>query len=430
MKPKKARNFIIIGSVILVFVLVISNSPPENVIQDGSLDQITLDSCKNCKITSAKVVDYPVSHPLYGDLWTPTWADDDRLYLAFGDATGMGNCLPTGNPNIHGVPFSKGADGCYEIDLWTFQLDPGIFEAGDIKQGFCQVFDCNQCFKDLCPYTPSGLVAMTGNPPSLNECKGKDQCIVTRHVPYGDENVYTNSDKSSSLLFFNERLYAHMHYPPGSVTNGYIAYSDDYGKNWKKVEGSPWDRSSNFKVSMFISMGKSYSLSNDGYVYAMGIQHELDMLGGPQAQPVYLNRVPKGLVDGIDPLIDYQSYEYFSGFKDGNPTWTKSESDAKPLEGLSTIVTGSAMYHEGTGQYLFLSGMTKIVPGNNIFFEGALYEAENPWGPWHKVDTFPAGFIANMIPKGTGPDYFYFTGAGGTLGYNLNILKMQLQLRQ
>ena len=27
--------------------------------------------------------------PYYGDLWATTWADDDRLYMMFGDGTGM-----------------------------------------------------------------------------------------------------------------------------------------------------------------------------------------------------------------------------------------------------------------------------------------------------------------------------------------------------
>ena len=59
--------------------------------------------------------------------------------------------------------------------------------------------------------------------------------------------------------------------------------------------------------------------------------------------------------------------------------------------------------------------------------EGALFEATEPWGPWHLISRFPAGYIASIIPKQAGADDFYFTAAGGTVDYNLHIGRIRLR---
>lgn len=369
------------------------------------LNSDNVSACQNCKIKSAKIVGELVSFPLFGDLWHSTLGNDGKLYLVFGDGTGEGTCIP----HVEGETHTKDGNQCYDTE--------GIL----LEKQFCRVYDCNACIKELCQYTSAGVVVMTGNPPNLVQ-SGE----VTKHVPYGDARVFENHDKISSLLFVNERLYAHMHYPPTKVTNGYLAYSDDNGRTWEIVPNSPWSVSSNFKTSMFVQLH-----DKDDYVYSMGVQNELNWEPLPTAQQVYLNRIKENL------LPDYSSFEYFSGLNENeNPTWSKNESDAVPLDGLQSIIIGSVMYHEGLDRYLFLTGwdsvhlMSFTVTGQD-FLEAGLYEAENPWGEWNKVATFPIGEISSMIPKGVGQDHFYFTGAGfGDSGatYNLNIGKMQLQL--
>ena len=65
---------------------------------------------------------------------------------------------------------------------------------------------------------------------------------------------------------------------------------------------------------------------------------------------VHLTRVAK------DRIIDYGSYEYYAGLGEGeNPLWSSSQSDARPLEGIETMMMASAMYHEGTERFLFLT---------------------------------------------------------------------------
>ena len=365
--------------------------------------------CTDCKIKSVTIEDEPVQFPLFSDIWTSTLDSDGTLFFAFGDGTGMGTCLPTTpfgiltKQNTLVKPYQLGSDGCYDLS------SSDLLDTIELKDYFCEFNDCNQCFKKTCDFTNAGIITMTGNLPHLNPCVGEDECVISRHVPYGDEKAFEHFDKVSSLMFDAGRLYAHVHYPPVSSEAGYIAYSEDRGRTWEVLPNSPWDGSSNFKTNIFVQLH-----DKDNFVYSLGIQYE----GSTSflSQQVYLNRVPEGLVS------NYQTYEYFSGLEKGNPTWSKNESDAKPLEGLNTLIIGSAIYHKEIDRYLFLTGW------DGINLEGSLYEAENLWGPWHKAGTFPAGYIANIIPKGVTADYFYFTGSDvfHNLGYNLNILKITL----
>lgn len=137
-----------------------------------------------------------------------------------------------------------------------------------------------------------------------------------------------------------------------------------------------------------------------------------------EPQRVYLWRVER------TRILDYDSYEYFTGRSTrGEPTWNRDAAMARPVVGLGTYVQGSAMYHEGTGRYLFLTGaatpLTGIGGPNGI--EGALFEAPEPWGPWTRVARLPGGTIATLIPKGAGPAHVFFTAAGGAVDYNLHI---------
>jgi len=217
----------------------------------------------------------------------------------------------------------------------------------------------------------------------------------------------------------------------GHVDLGYLAYSDDYGKTWTEVKKSPWKKPSVFRVLMFINMGKNFSLNKDGYVYALGMGSEaawtkdekMDGRKEYEERTIYLARVPN------DKIINYQSYEYFTGLKrGGKPHWSRRESDAKPLKGIESIQTGSAMFHKGTKKYLFLTASP-----------GALFAAPKPWGPWKKVASLfhdgknPAwkkgGYIPGVIAKGAGPKHFYFTLAGGVEHYILHIGKIELDVK-
>ncbi len=288
-----------------------------------------------------------------GDLWFTTWADDDNLYGTWGD--GMG---PTAERS------------------WSL------------------VTDC-------------GVVKFSGDPPNLTPT------ILRRDAP--TQFMPRIDDKPSSILFLDGRLYGQFHSPLGDARIGYLAYSDDYGKNWTRVgffmpgaekppDGSPWTKDvkvgelpdSPFRCLLFLNMGKNYELNTDGYVYGYGIGREWDWSG-----EVFLARVDQ------KRILRYQDWEYYSGSAaDGKPAWSKAQSDAKRLPGLFSVDQASAIYHPGVKRYLFFSSKH-------------LFDAPEPWGPWTLAGEFPTeppewqkGYQPGIMPKGLGPDSFWFTMTG------------------
>ncbi|HEC23292.1 MAG TPA: DUF4185 domain-containing protein [Chloroflexi bacterium] len=415
------RSFLPVLLLCGLFLIACGEEPPSPLEEAGD--------CPECVIQRAYLAGEYVSIPYMGDLWVATWADDDNLYLSFGDATGMDSCLPT-----------LLMDEPDEFDADYIEESPGCYTVRDTDNEYCEVFGCERCLP-LCQYTPAGLIRLSGPVPDFAPCEGPDQCVISRHIPYGDLTVFENSDKPSSLIFIAGRMYMPMHYPPGEPTSGYIAYSDDYGRTWEQVPDSPWGADSPFRVLMFINMGRAYEADQDGYLYGLGVGDEV--ADPPRSQAVYLTRVPLAAgsppAPADDPVLDYAAYEYFAGLDEiGNPIWSPDPDDAAPLDGLATMAQGSAMYHPDLRRYLFLSGLVGTAPGAEAGLEGVtdeipvgvLYEAPFPWGPWRPAALFPGGFIASLLPKGAGPNDLYFTASGGGgVTYNLNVGHLRLEIR-
>lgn len=372
-------------------------------------------------IRDARIAGDPISYPAFGDLWMPTWADDDRLFLSWGDGTGFGDGYPSGYPayeSLDPVTITSCEDEYFPCRLW------------------CNIFACDADHGyPASPLTDMGVLAFTGPVPEF-----VDVAIASIDVPNGEPffraspagglEVVGRNDKPSSLLFYDGRLYLAGHSTgEGGVIMGYLAYSDDYGQTWTVVPDSPWGEKSNFRVLMFINMGQNYALNQDGYVYALGVGSEAQGEAGWTERTVYLTRVPK------EAISDYGAYEYFTGFDGDEPRWSPNEAEATPLDNLHTTGQASAMYHEGTGRYLMLT--TDAGPPEGPLNSGALFEAPRPWGPWTQVAVLcfvpecndgnynPAWtdgkYIAGLIPKGAGPDHVYFTIAGGDEHYQFQI---------
>ncbi|MGD0732176.1 MAG: DUF4185 domain-containing protein [Terracidiphilus sp.] len=371
-------------------------------------------------IVSIQVTQDVASYPFFGDLWANTWADDDEIYFSFGDGTGL-PAAPTRdgvNPGAFVSPWAgatQSSPGCYHIP-------PAPAGSSDPLWGlFCGAFDCSiasACYP-IAHFTDSGLVAMSGSVPNFNACPSAG-CLSQVDLP--GEPIPTggwrNDDKVSSLLYVNGILYYAGHSPSVTPTQGYIATSTDKGKTWTIVPGTPWTGSSEFRVLMFINMGQSYQLNTDGYAYVMGTPLELETTY-TDLQSVYLARVP------VQSIASYSSYQYLTAVDgNGNPTWGAAAQSAIPLAGLTTLATGSAMYHAGTQEYLFLAGVNS--PAGNL--KGTLYAAPEPWGPWAAVGTIPGVNIDMLISKGAGSTSVYYTAAGGTEPYNLNIGRIDMQV--
>jgi hypothetical protein len=300
-----------------------------------------------------------------GDLWMNTWADDGNLYSGWGDGRGVVVSRPG----------------------WT---------------------DC-------------GLARFSGDLPGI---QAEEICFLTP-TEYPRVN-----DKPSSFLFLDGQMVGAFHSPMGDPWMGYLAVSKDRGATWTRLgffeEGqwmpqnaSPWtrDNRSKFRCLFFINMGRAYSLNGDGYVYALGIGTEYGWMGG-----TYLCRVPK------ESILDYSAYRYFTHILEGQPAWSPSQDDARPLDSLFTRDQGSSMYHPFLKRYLFMTTWL-------------LYESPEPWGPWTKVGAWrtaeaPVQWLGayqpGVIPKDMGPDWFWFTASGQQeapkMTYTLHLGRMRLKL--
>ncbi len=335
----------------------------------------TVENCSDCQdepvIVDAMIVTDPIQPivPSHGDLWFSTWGADDTLYMSWGDGTGPG--------------FG-----------WIPELN-----------------------------TDLGIAQIPGDLPDLECLPVPGGCIRSRHVPMGVPDV---DDKPSSLLSIGNQLILAAHSPLGEPNLGYLAVSEDHGATWTRMENSPWIKSSEdrafsyFRCLMFINMGQNYELNTDGYVYAFGIGWEWDWDIIHEGK-VYLARVP------VHAVLDYESYQYFTGNSPKGPEWSELLSDAAPVPGLCSSVVGSAMYHQGTGRFIFMN------------MEG-LFEARNPWGPWTMIaplffwadlPAWQGGYMPGLISKGAGLDDVWFTlsGQDRVIEYRLHIGRINLVTR-
>lgn len=402
----------IIGLTILLFVSSINccrgDSVANGVISDTG--QVIL---------SARIVNEPKFYRNQGDLWMSTWADDGNLYLSWGDGSARGDCCASDGPVTP-------QEDCNPVDssVRPGQLLPHLYS------------ECTALNYCSCRFTDAGIGVFEGSP--MDDSDSQEDFIISLHVPThkapfdANSNPLDRDDKPSSLLFVEGTLYWAGHTWFLNPNFGYIAYSENYGETWTEVPNSPWQSPSPFLVLMFINMGKNYGLNKDGYVYALGMGAEAGWKGR-----IYLTRVLK------EQIKNYDAYDYFTEIDSkGNPIWSSDPSKAQPLEGLQSAFQGSAMYHEGTERYLFLT--THHRPDQQEEEIGALFVAPNPWGPWSKVaDLFkendyppgwlPWGYIPGVIAKDAGTDYFYFTISfftDFTDHYQLTMGKIQLGLRK
>lgn len=148
-----------------------SQNESNNPVQPGI--QPTVDSTE-IVVISAHLAGPPlVPFASNGDIWTSTWADDDNLYISWGDGGGPGQTDST------------------------------------------MVFG-----------TDAGVAALEGSVPDFTNAGSPFECIRSIHVPdgVGWTGMLSDDDKPSSLLFYGGRLYFAGHTPLGDPDYGYIAY--------------------------------------------------------------------------------------------------------------------------------------------------------------------------------------------------------------
>ena len=380
----------------------------------GAAEEPPLARCDaTCRVKGLKLTGYVV-YPWLGDLWPSAVGPGGRLYFAFGDGSGLSRCLPVEMTDQPWPPRAR-------ADLPQMTVTQAY---GEKNADFCGVFPCGG--KDrypLCPYTRAGLIATSGPPLRLKRCGGVEECLIARHLPSGKG---MRDVKPSSLLFVGHILVMHFHEPSARPQRGFLAVSRDGGRHWREIPDSPWGADSPFRVMMFLHDGRR----KRRFVYAFALSNEIDP-GDLRLQPVYLARVPRRRVAA------YGQWRYFAGpGPDGHPRFVADPAQAVPLSGLASMVQGGALYHRGVGRYLFFSGLCALRPraelglkGEGLAEAGCLFEAPAPWGPWKLSGYFHGGYIGAPVPVKTDRRELFFTAAGNTRPYALNIGRLLLRLK-
>lgn len=201
------------------------------------------------------------------DLWPVSWADDGRIYTAWGDGGGFGGTNTIGRVSI----------GVARIENFVGNLRyENIF--GGVNSNAPATF----------PGKPTGMICIDG--------------VLYMGVAEEDNWVRWK-----------------------------IGRSTDYGMTWKfngTSFDSYWDFAEPdgaFAATAFLNFGKDYQGARDDYVYAYSPEGIAENPYDAGKKGVGMFRVPK------DKIMDRNEYEYFAGMDgNNNPQWTKDLTLRKP----------------------------------------------------------------------------------------------------
>jgi len=313
-------------------------------------------------------------HGIGSDNWQLTWADDDHLYGAWGDGGGFG----------------------------------GSNEEGRVGLGFTRIEGDWRDFR------------------GSNVWGGKDA-----------ENPAPFTGKSYGTICVDGVMYSWI-VPDQPDTGGprdhyrYIelARSTDHGAHWTKA-GWRWQREDNLIILTFLVYGKNNTGARDNYVYSYFIRPQdtnvtQTSFGLNVHQPgaLFLARVPKDR-----SFASRESYEWFSGWHKGEPTWGLLSAKKPVFE--NTVGTGWCVsFNPGLGRYFLATEHT--VSHSSVL---GVWDAPEPWGPWTTVRLWSPGdrfgqsrpgstldwkdnvFFCSFAPKWLSADgrsfTLVFTGGGG-----------------
>lgn len=183
--------------------------------------------------------------------------------------------------------------------------------------------------------------------------------------------------KASGILMINGVLYMWIRNVNRNGEQSQLAWSPDYGKTWTY---SDWKFSTSFGCPTFLNFGKNYKGSKDSFVYIYS--HDEKDAYKPADQMV-LARVPK------NKILDRNAYEFFKALDmQGKPVWSKDIAERGAVFTHSAMCYRSGIsYNSGLKRYLWCQIHPESKHPQGSRFQGGfgIYEAPEPWGPWHTV---------------------------------------------
>jgi hypothetical protein len=217
--------------------------------------------------------------------------------------------------------------------------------------------------------------------------------------------------KASGMLMVDGMLYMWIRNANEDGKQSQLAWSSDYGKSWIY---SDWKFNSGFGYPTFLNFGKGYQDARDNYVY---IYSHNDIDAYKPADQMVLSRVKKNKIQ------DLNSYEFFETINNkGNPVWSKEISNRGAVfKHPAKCYRSGITYNKGLKCYLWcqIHPASKHPQGSRFQGGFGIYEAPEPWGPWHTVfytndwDVGPGetmSFPAKWISKDGKTCYLLFSG--------------------
>jgi CubicO group peptidase (beta-lactamase class C family) len=215
-----------------------------------------------------------------------------------------------------------------------------------------------------------GLAKISGNP---NDFQGMN--IRSETGEQTGQGRY--GKKVSGILMVKGVLYMWVRNANENGKESQLTWSSDYGKTWSF---SDWRFTEGFGYPAFLNFGKDYQGSRDSYVYIYS-HDEIDAY--KPADNMILARVLK------TDIRNRMAYEFFrTSDKKGNPIWTKDIAER------GAVFTHPAMcyrngitYNAGLKRYLWCQIHPESKDPRGSRYQGGfgIYEAPEPWGPWHNV---------------------------------------------
>jgi hypothetical protein len=182
-----------------------------------------------------------------------------------------------------------------------------------------------------------------------------------------------NGPKASGMICINGILYMLVR----NVGNSQVAWSDDHAATWNWCD---WKFETSFGAPTFLNFGANYAGRLDDFVYIYS--PDSDSAYVPAGRMV-LARVP------LDALRERRAYEFLKSFDEfGRPVWTPHIRDRGAVFiNPQRCWRSGISYNAGLKRYLWCQVLPFSTDPRGPRYQGGLglYEAPEPWGPWHTV---------------------------------------------
>ncbi len=282
-----------------------------------------------------------------GDMWPITWADDDHLYGGAGDNSGS----PMNVWRISNGPsdvFIGTGWGVTVKVMNNLPVDPAIY--------------CRR--PDVHPRTgvkPAGILSVGG----------RLYLAVELHN-YGDNPSFNRQHNVCA----------------------WIITSDDHGVTWNLDATPVGFFTGRFSSPHFVQFGRDYDGARDDFVYATFPVADDGCSYWENGDALFIGRV------GVDRILDRESWEFLvdgAGLPEKETKWAGNPDQPQEIFRYP-LMTGEnhVTFNRGLGRYLmgnygFLDPegnprpyhSTGQWPYSALRSQLTLFEAPEPWGPWH-----------------------------------------------